>query len=80
MKQYYQCRLRRYSSDLVGWRETTAWIEASGAKAGAIIELLPSHENWLVDAVFKTFPLPEAALKEHQLLNRHSLPSVEGMG
>jgi len=78
MKQYYQCRLRRYSTDLAGWSETTGWIEARGAKVGATIELLPSRQKWLVVNVYE-HGLPEDVLKEQQMLNRHSLPSVEGM-
>lgn len=73
MKQFFQCRLQR------GNQTTTAWIEARGAKPGATVELLPSHEKWKVITVFRTHPLPEDVLKEHQAMNRHSLPSVEGM-
>lgn len=72
MKQYFQCRLRRGDS------ETTGWIEARGAKAGATVELLPSRELWEVAEVFK-HGLPEDVLKENQRLNRGSLPSVERM-
>lgn len=70
--QYYQCHLRRGNS------ETTGWIEARGAKVGAKVELLPSKELWDVVAV-STRSMPEHLLKEHQKLNRNSLPSVEGM-
>lgn len=72
MKQYFQCRLQRGDS------ETTGWIEARGAKVGATIELLPSHELWEVAEVFE-HGLPEDVLKETQRLNRKSLPSVQGM-
>lgn len=73
VKKYYQCRLRN------GARETTGWIEARGAKAGAYVELLPSREFWVVAEVFH-HGLPGDMLKEQQKLNRHSLPSVEGIG
>jgi hypothetical protein len=72
MKQYFQCLLRQGNS------ETTGWIEARGAKVGATIELLPSHEMWEVAEVFK-HGLPEDILKEQQKLNRNSLPSIKGM-
>ncbi|OBK49421.1 hypothetical protein A5656_28465 [Mycobacterium gordonae] len=72
MKQFYQCRLRR------GNTETTAWIEARGAKLGATVELLPSREVWEVAQVYE-HGLPEDVLKENQRLNRGSLPSVERM-
>lgn len=71
-KQYFQCRLRR------GTSETTGWIEARGAKVGLTVELLPSRDKWKVAEVF-THGLPENVLRERQRLNRHSLPSVEGM-
>jgi hypothetical protein len=72
MKQYFQCLLRQGNS------ETTGWIEARGAKVGVTVELLPSHEMWEVAEVF-THGLPEDVLKEHQKLNRNSLPSIERM-
>jgi hypothetical protein len=72
MKQYFQCLLRQGNS------ETTGWIEARGAKVGATVELLPSHEMWEVAEVFK-HGLPEDILKEQQKLNRNSLPSIKGM-
>lgn len=68
--QYFQCRLRRLeqeassiSSDLDPgvddvYTETTGWIEACAAKAGATVELLPSHEMWTVAEVFN-HGLPE---------------------
>lgn len=72
-KLHYQCRLRR------GTAETTAWIEARGAKTGVSVELLPDREMWEVVEVFK-LGLPESMLKEHQRMHRNSLPSIEGMG
>jgi hypothetical protein len=72
MKQYFQCRLRH------GVSETVGWIEARGAKVGAMVELLPSRDMWEVAEVFK-HGLPEHILKENQRLNRNSLPSVQGM-
>ncbi|MEH3142496.1 MAG: hypothetical protein PGN37_20455 [Mycobacterium kyogaense] len=70
--QYFQCRLRR------GTTETVGWIEARGAKVGAQIELLPARELWDVVEVF-AHALPGTDLKEQQRLNRNSLPSVEAM-
>lgn len=72
MKQYYQCRLQR------GRSVATGWIEARGAKEGATVELLPSRENWRVVVVYR-HGLPEDVLREHQMMNRRSLPSVEGI-
>jgi hypothetical protein len=72
MKQYFQCRLRRDNA------ETTGWIEARGAKVGVSVELLPSREWWNVAEVF-SHDVPEDFLKEHQRLNRNSLPSIERM-
>lgn len=72
-KQYFQCRLRRDEA------ETTGWIEARGAKLGATVQLLPSREMWEVAEVFG-HGIPENLLKEHQRLNRKSLPSVESIG
>lgn len=71
--QYYQCRLQ------LNGRETTGWIEARGAKVGAVIELLPSGEWWDVVEVYK-HGLPEDVLKAHQRMHRGSLPSVKRMG
>jgi hypothetical protein len=70
--QYFQCLLRR------GQSETTGWLEKRAAKAGAEIELLPSRELWTVAKVYE-HGLPADVLKEHQLLNRNSLLSVEPM-
>lgn len=72
-RYYFQCRLQRDDFETIGW------IEAHGAKEGAIIELLPSGDIWRVVEVFK-HGLPEDILKEYKRLNRNSLPSVEGMG
>lgn len=72
-KQYQQCQLKR------GRSLTTRWIESRGAKVGATVEVLPSRELWEVVQVF-AHTLPEDLLKEHQRLNRGSLPSVERMG
>lgn len=71
-KKYFQCRLKR------GTLETTGWIEERGAKLGYTVELLPSKDRWEVDAVFG-HAIPEDLLKEHQRLNRGSLPSIERM-
>jgi hypothetical protein len=45
----------------------------------SIDEILDSREFWTVVEVFDQ-GLPEHMLREQQKLNRHSLPSVEGMG
>ena len=70
MKQYYQCRLQSGDSETVGW------IEAKGAKPGALVELLPEGKFWSVVEVYD-HGLPEDVLKENQRLNRNSLPSVK---
>lgn len=72
MKKYFQCRLQR------GDTETTGWIESRGAIAGRTVELLPSKDLWQVVQVFEP-GLAENLLKEHQKLNRGSLPSVQRM-
>jgi hypothetical protein len=69
-KKYFQCRLRRGDTYTVGW------IEARGAKVGASVELLPSHERWEVTEVYE-HGLPEDYLKELQDMHRRSLPSVK---
>lgn len=78
-KVFQQCRLYRFTAN--GTETTTGWIEERGAKVGATVELLPGRgmvhgELWHVDAVFLP-KIPESMLKEHQRLNRGSLPSVE---
>lgn len=78
MKQLFQCKLQRTERGVT--REQTAWIEARGAKRGATVELLPSREKWRVAEVFKEQGMPEDSLREHQRLNRNSLPSVDPMG
>lgn len=72
MKQFYQCLLQR------GSEETTAWIEARGAKVGAGVELLPVREVWTVAKVYE-HGLDGDVLQETKRLNRHSLPSIEAM-
>lgn len=72
MKKYLQCRLGR------GKSETTGWIEERGAKKGCVVELLPSRDWWKVAEVFG-HAIPEDLLKEHQKLNRGSLPSIKRM-
>jgi hypothetical protein len=73
MKLYYQCRLRR------GVSQTTRWIEQRGAKVGATVEVLPDRELWKVVEVYRSTPMPEDALKEHQRMHRGSLASIERM-
>lgn len=58
--------------------ETVGWIEARGAKAGVDVELLPDKKLWTVVEVYDR-GVPEELLKEHQRLNRNSLPSIERM-
>jgi hypothetical protein len=72
-KKYYQCHLRQ------GDKEQVAWIEERGAKLTAKVELLPSKELWEVVEVNGP-AFPERMLKEHQLMHRGSLPSVEAIG
>lgn len=71
MKQLRQCQLKK------GDTYMTAWIDARGAKIDAVVEV-KGEGDWTVVAVYGP-PMNEADLKEHQQLNRNSLPSVEGM-
>jgi hypothetical protein len=73
MKEYVQCRLRR------GTECTTAWIEDRGAIVGAEVVLLATGLLWEVVEVALRPKLREDQLKEHQMLNRRSLPSIEAM-
>lgn len=68
---HYQCRFRR------GSERTVAWIEARGAKVGALVELKSLDENgpWEVEAVYGA-PLEAEALSDLQRLNRKSLSSI----
>lgn len=75
MKSYRQCHLRRRDGD----RHTTGWIEVRGARVGASVEIKPDDTLWEVISVAETPTLREDQLREHQLLNRRSLPSVEAM-
>lgn len=70
--QYFQCRMRRGTSETVGW------IAAKGAKEGARVELLPTRDVWEVVEVYD-HAMPQADLKELQQMHRGSLPSVERM-
>lgn len=72
VKMYYQCRLHKDQ------QTTTGWIEQRGAKVGVTVELLPGKELWKVGQVFLP-AIREDLLKEHQRLNRGSLPSIERM-
>jgi hypothetical protein len=72
-KKYVQCHLRR------GRSETTGWIEKRGATVGVSVELLPGKELWEVVGVFRDVVMSESMLKEHQLMHRASLASVEPM-
>jgi hypothetical protein len=65
-----QCRLS------CGTQETQAWIDARAAKEGNQVELLPGKTFWRVDVVYNR-TLDDKQLCEIQMLNRHSLPSVE---
>ena len=73
MKTYRQCRLRN------GDECTTGWIETRGARVGATVEMKPDGTLWEVLAVADVPTLREDQLKEHQMLNRRSLPSIEAM-
>ncbi|MFT3727545.1 MAG: hypothetical protein QM759_06970 [Terricaulis sp.] len=68
---YRQCKFRR------GTERTVAWIDARGAKAGALVELttLDNLGPWIVEAVFGA-PLAATALETMQRLNRKSLSSI----
>jgi hypothetical protein len=73
MKIYRQCRLQR------GTVQAFGWIEIRGARVGCSVELMPDREMWDVIEVFNDVALREDQLREHQRLNRRSLPSVEAM-
>jgi hypothetical protein len=75
--QYYQCRLTRLVIDNEV-ATTTGWIEARGAKVGVRVELLPSRQIWEVAEVYD-HSMPLTLLKDHQRMNRHSLPSIEAI-
>lgn len=73
MKNYFQCTLRHENTT------TSGWIEERGARIGAKVELeRKSGVFWDVVAVYGP-ALPENMLREHQRMNRGSLPSVERM-
>lgn len=74
MKQYYQCRLRRFYGGTVS--EQIAWIPKRGAKVGATVELLPLKECWFVAEVF-SHGIGEGMLKEHQANARKGFASTE---
>jgi hypothetical protein len=73
MKLYRQCRLQRGSTQAFGW------VETRGARIHASVELMPDREMWEVVEVFNDVTLREDQLREHQRLNRRSLPSIEAM-
>lgn len=73
---YYQCRLEQTRG--CATTVTTGWVEERGAKKDATIELLPKRDLWEVAEVYG-HAIPENLLKEHQRLNRGSLPSIERM-
>ena len=68
---YRQCKFRR------GSESNVAWIDARGAKAGALIELatLDNLGPWIVEAVLSA-PLAAAALKTLQHLDGKSMSSI----
>ena len=72
-KKFVQCLLRHETT------ETTGWIEKRGAKVGVSVELLPGKDLWEVIEVFDGVVMSETMLKEHQMLHRGSLASVEPM-
>jgi hypothetical protein len=71
-RQYQQCELKK------GMTSTTAWIEQRGAKEGCWVTVKEMEGLWRVVKVYEHV-LSESMLKEHQQLNRNSLPSVEGV-
>lgn len=73
MKLYRQCRLRRGNTEAFGW------VEMRGARENLIVELMPDREMWQVVEVFTDITLREDQLREHQRLNRRSLPSIEAI-
>lgn len=72
--QYYQCKL---SMVRMPARHTVGWIEASAAKVGLKVKLLPEQEFWEVIEVYTQTPQTQAKLKDREKVNRRGLPSLE---
>lgn len=72
-EMHYQCVMQR------GSHTTHGWVPARAARVGCSVELKQFGNEWLVIAVFQETGMPLSMLKEHQLLHRASLPSVEAM-
>lgn len=70
-KKYHQCELHDGST------KTTAWIEARGAKEGALVKFEEDGKFWTVKKVYKTV-LTEKALRQKQTNDRNCLPSLVG--
>lgn len=68
---YFQCHLKRGDTHMV------AWVESRAAKEGASVEIKPTGDFWEVVEVYDTVGLPQDALKQLNLLHRHSLPSID---
>lgn len=71
--QYYQCKL---SMVRMPARQTVGWIEASAAKVGLKVELLPDKEWWEVMEVNTSTPQSITKLKDREKINRRGLPST----
>lgn len=69
MEMYKQCKLEQAGS------YTTAWISVRGAKLNASVEVPELGGFWNVLEVYPT-ALDAKTLREHQKLNRNSLPSI----
>ena len=66
---YHQCRLRQ------GNTFTVAWIEARGARPGALVEIPDLGGCWLVETAC---PIPMSAdrLREKQRFDRQGMPDI----
>ena len=75
--QYVQCYMKRADQDR-GALMTTAWIEARGAKEGAVVELitLEGKELWQVVRAYGNVSIPQDVLKETQRQRRKAPPSI----
>jgi len=68
--RYYQCRLRRRNTEVIGW------IEERGARPGRFVELLEfGRELFRVEDVYP-FGVDADALRNKQRLDRNSLASI----
>lgn len=66
---FHQCRLRQGNAYIVGW------IEARGAKLGALVEVPECGGLWRVETVCPQ-PISGEALREKQRVDRRGMPDI----